>query len=65
MDAQMALYRKCSFSELQKIMANKVTFVGFRGGATAPIAPPIRPYWGGCLNELNEEHSRIRVIQSQ
>jgi len=27
------------FSELYKIMVNKVTFVSFRG-ATAPIAPP-------------------------
>ena len=42
----MALYRKCSFPELQKIMANKVTFVGFRGGAIAPIAPPDPPLLG-------------------
>jgi len=31
------------FSELYKIIVNKITFVSFRG-ATAPIAPPwIRP----------------------
>jgi len=27
------------FSDLYKIMANKVIFVGFRGGEIAPIAP--------------------------
>jgi len=27
------------FTELYKIMVNKVTFVGFRGGAIDPIAP--------------------------
>jgi len=36
----MALYRKCSFPELQKIMANKVTFVGFRGGGDRPNRSP-------------------------
>ena len=36
----MALYRKCCFPNSAKVMANKVTFVGFRGG-DRPIAPPL------------------------
>jgi len=31
------------FSELCKIMVNKATFVGFSGGAIAPIVPWIFP----------------------
>jgi len=36
----MALYHEWCFTELHKIMVNKITFVGFRG-AIAPIAPPL------------------------
>jgi len=43
------------FSELYKIIVNKVTFVGFEmGGAIAPIAPRwIRP-WGYMTLNVNQ-----------
>ena len=31
------------FSELYKMLVYKVTFLGFRGGSPAPIAPPLDP----------------------
>ena len=41
------------FSELYKIMVNKVTFVDFRGKATAPIAP-----FGSALVQTAFSHAR-------
>jgi len=38
-DDEMTSSRDCFFSELYKVMVNKVIFVGF-WGAVAPIAPP-------------------------
>jgi len=40
---QNGLISRLLFSELYKIMAKKVAFLGFKGGAIAPIAPPDPP----------------------
>jgi len=41
------------FSELYKIMMNKVTFVGFRGGDR----PNLPPWFKYCLQEHNQEQN--------
>jgi len=41
-DDEMALHREfILFSELYKIMVNKVNFFGFRGGNRPPLDPPL------------------------
>jgi len=44
MDENVAFDRECFFSELHEIMANKATFVDFRGGGRS--TPWIRPRFG-------------------
>jgi len=41
MDDKMASYGSMLFSELYKIMVNKVTFRGFKGGSDCPNCPTL------------------------
>ena len=53
MDDKNSLISRMFFSELYKIMVNKVTFVGFRG-AIAPIAFPLDPHpmWAQSISAV-------------
>ena len=55
MDDKMVLYRESCFPNCKKIMVNKVTFLGFRGGGIAPNRSPLVP--------LNIKFSNFEVMQ--